>query len=427
MATAKESPSSTRSQADCLSRVPYRVFTDPEVYSMERQRVFAGPVWNYVALSAEVSEPGHYRRSYVGDVPVVVIRADDGTVRVLVNRCAHRGALVVREQSGSTRRLHCLYHDWTYDLSGNLRAVPFRRGVGGAGGGYGPDFDTAEHGMTPLRVEERNGLVFATMSASTPPLEDYLGAVAPFLWRVFDGRPIEVIGSLRQRIGANWKLYAENTKDAYHGGLLHPFHTTFGTYRSTMRGEVIEEASGAGVIVAYRGDPDETSKEMRAVAEEGLSAHKSGYELNAPDLVEIDWEYGDRISTLIITLFPSLVVHQIGNTLATRHTVPRGPGAFDLWWTFFGYRGEPAALRQRRLIQANLVGPSGYISLEDAEALEAVQQAVASAAQGECSLIEMGGCHAVLGAAVPDLVNENAIRGMWGTWRQMMGAEVVGD
>jgi len=217
------------------SRVPYLLYHDAEVYAREQERVFRGKAWNYLALEAEVPNPGDFRRSWVGDTPVVVNRDKDGGIMAFVNRCAHRGALVRREASGNASEHICIYHQWCYGLDGGLTAIPFRRGIRGQGG-MGPEFDMGQHGLRRLRVDTINGAIFGTLAEDAEPLEAYLGGpILTELRRVLD-RPVKVLGYTRQRIRGNWKIYAENTRDNYHASLLHEFLVTFGLDRSTQVG-----------------------------------------------------------------------------------------------------------------------------------------------------------------------------------------------
>jgi phenylpropionate dioxygenase-like ring-hydroxylating dioxygenase large terminal subunit len=75
-----------------FSRVPYRIYTDPAVYAREPDRIFTGPTWSHLALEAEIPASGDYVTSSLGEVPVIVTRNRNGTVRAFVDRCAHRGA-----------------------------------------------------------------------------------------------------------------------------------------------------------------------------------------------------------------------------------------------------------------------------------------------------------------------------------------------
>jgi salicylate 5-hydroxylase large subunit len=98
------------------------------------------------------------------------------------------------------------------------------------------DFKLSDHGLTKLKVAERGGAVFASFDAEVEPFEDFLGPeVLPWFDRVFNGRPLKLLGYNRQRIPANWKLMQENIKDPYHPGLLHTWFVTFGLWRADQR------------------------------------------------------------------------------------------------------------------------------------------------------------------------------------------------
>lgn len=219
------------------SRVPYRLYTDAQLHERELQRLFYGEHWNYVGLEAEVPQPGDYRLSWVGERQVILVRdrvapADRGRdpgLRVVENRCAHRGVRFCQQPHGRVRSFVCPYHQWTYKLNGDLVGLPFKDGVKDGDcvqGGMPEGFDLRQHGLTRLRVAVLHGLVFATFSDCVAPLEDYLGPqIMPWLDRLFL-RPegpakLILLGYSRQRIPGNWKLMMENIKDPYHPGLLH--------------------------------------------------------------------------------------------------------------------------------------------------------------------------------------------------------------
>jgi len=100
------------------TRIPYWAYQDPAIYEMEQERIFRGPTWNYVGLSAELPNPFDYKNTFVGDTPVVVTRAEDGSIHAWVNRCAHRGALVCRDLYGNTQTHTCVYHQWSFVYQG---------------------------------------------------------------------------------------------------------------------------------------------------------------------------------------------------------------------------------------------------------------------------------------------------------------------
>ena len=145
------------------SRIPYEVYSSPEIYDLEEERIFRGPTWSFVALEVELPNPGDFKNTFVGATPVVVTRNDESSLSAWVNRCAHRVAMVCRAARGHTRTHICAYHQWSYDTRGNLRGVPFRRGLKDSPG-MPADFDAKDHGLQQLRVESYRGLIFASFS-----------------------------------------------------------------------------------------------------------------------------------------------------------------------------------------------------------------------------------------------------------------------
>src|SRR5580658_2567900 len=177
---------------DDLSVIPDWVYTDQNVYEREVERIFHGRTWNYVALEAEIPNAGDFIRSHVGPTPIVVARAEDGSINAFENRCMHRAAEFCRVLSGTTKEFICPYHQWTYDLKGNLIGVPFRRGVAGKGG-MPADFKPQEHGLRRLNVTTHRGVVFASYAHDMEPFTDYLGPeVLREFEATFDGRKLTV-------------------------------------------------------------------------------------------------------------------------------------------------------------------------------------------------------------------------------------------
>ena len=226
--------------------MPFRAYTDTQVYARELERIFYGPHWCYVGLAAEVPNPGDFKRTLVGERQVVMARDADGAIHVVENRCAHRGMQFCQANFGNTPDFRCPYHQWNYDLKGNLIGVPYRRGVRKQGG-MPPDFKLEEHGLLKLQVALHNGVVFASFDPAVPAFADYLGPdVLKYFERVFPdpaaGRELTLLGYSRQRIPGNWKLMQENIKDPYHAGLLHVFFVTFGLWRPDQQSRMVTDA-----------------------------------------------------------------------------------------------------------------------------------------------------------------------------------------
>jgi phenylpropionate dioxygenase-like ring-hydroxylating dioxygenase large terminal subunit len=382
-----------------VSGAPYWAYQDEATYKLEQKRIFEGAVWNYVCLEADVAKPGDYRTTFVGEMPVIVVRGEDGEIYAFENRCAHRGALIVLDDGGSNARdFQCVYHAWTYDLKGNLKGIAFEEGSNGQGG-MPKDFRKEQHGPRKLYTATLCGLVFASLSDEVPPIEEYLGeAILGRIERVLS-KPIRVIGRFTQALPNNWKLYAENVKDTYHASLLHLF---FGTFRITRL------TQGGGVLLSDDG------------------GHHASYTIDAPgdaksdeyaSLLDSVDEFGDRIQLQILTVFPGFVLQQINNALAVRQILPKGTGRMELNWTYFGFEDDSPEMRKRRLKQANLVGPAGFVSMEDGCVGGFVQRGVA-AASDEFSVMQMGG-----DATQTDTTRatEASVRGFWKAYRLHMG------
>jgi salicylate 5-hydroxylase large subunit len=394
-------------------RVPYWVYTDPEVYAQELRSVFGGRSWNYVGLEAEIPEPGNFKRTKVGETSVIVVRGKDGEINVLKNQCAHRGLEICRQDYGSTRAFQCPYHQWTYRLDGALSGVPFIRGVNGHGG-MPDDFVREDHNLQRLKVATRHGAIFATEASDMEPLEDYLGPKMLALFdRVFDGRPLRIVGVSRQRIPGNWKLMFENIKDPYHASLLHVFLVTFGLFRADNPSRTEMDATGRHSALISRRGGDRAA----TAATQEMASFREKLELRDPRLLDIVKEFPDSATVVMQTIWPNLIVQQQANTLATRQIVPVGPEAFDLVWTFFGYEDDDEAMRARRLRHANLMGPAGLVSLDDSEVMDLAQRGIHCDESGQ-ALVEMGG----RGTEDHDhIVTETAIRAFYGYYRSAMG------
>ena len=191
---------------DGVSRIPYQIYTDPDNYADEQQRIFRGPIWSFVCTEQEIEKPGDYQTTYIGDTPVIVLRDLEGEIQVIVNRCAHRGNLVCINREGNAEELTCVYHNWRYDLQGNLKSVAFGKGVGKTGG-MPDDFDRADHGLQRLKCEVYQGLIFATFSDEVAPLTDWLGEeMVENIDRIL-GRGMVLLGTYSQYMPNNWKLY----------------------------------------------------------------------------------------------------------------------------------------------------------------------------------------------------------------------------
>ncbi len=404
-----------------FSRVPYRTYTDQSLYETELERFFYSAHWCYVGLACEVPDKGSFKTTYVGERAVIMVRDLKGEIRVVENHCAHRGVRFCQQSTGKVRGFVCPYHQWTYNLQGDLVGLPFKQGVKSSdgddatvNGGMPEHFDLKEHGLNKLRVAEHHGLVFATFDDHAPSFEDYIGPdVLPWVDRVVKGRELTLLGYSRQRIPGNWKLMQENIKDPYHPGLLHTWFVTFGLWRADQQSRMVTDARGRhAVMISQRNDGG------KGEVTRGVSSFKENMTLRDDrvlDVVPEPWWDGPTVT--MMTLFPSLIIQQQVNSLSTRHIVPRGVGEFDFIWTHFGFTDDSPEMTQRRLRQANLFGPAGFVSADDGEVIELSQRGFEQDPDNQ-TLCELDGDQA--SQHTDHMVTETLIRSMYRYWREVM-------
>jgi anthranilate 1,2-dioxygenase large subunit len=398
------------------SRIPLKVYSSPEIYQLEQERIFRGPTWSFVALEAEIPKAGDFKSTFVGDTPIVVTRNADGSLSAWVNRCAHRGAMVCRAPRGNTRNHICAYHQWSYDTRGNLRGVPFRNGVKGLSG-MPADFDLKEHGLEKLRIESYRGLIFATFSDRAPSLHDYLGLeMRSGLDRIFH-KPVVYLGCTRQYSKSNWKLYSENTRDPYHASLLHPFFSTFNLLRATTRTEVTSDERGLHTCGMFFQTGDASAGS--AYKDTKIASFKEGLRLEDVSILANYNEFEKEAAFQIQSIFPQLVVQQIQNSLVARQLLPKGPDNFELIFHFFGYADDTPEMRVQRIKQANLVGPAGLVSMEDTLATELVRFG-ATGSSDALSVADMGREAPAREHAI-SAISENWVRRFWCGYQELMG------
>jgi choline monooxygenase len=211
MRPSSESLTAVRAQIAEGRSLPASWYTDPSITALERERIFHR-AWQYVGRGAQVAAVGDYFTAMLGDVPIVVVRGDDGA-RAFVNVCRHRRHAVVAG-AGNRKSLQCPYHAWTYGLDGCLRAAPRSDGE--------PGFDRDALPLLPVALDAWGPFLFASLEPAMPlarVLGDLPGVVAE------SGLPLdelELAGRDDWTASANWKVMIENFLECYHCPVQHP-------------------------------------------------------------------------------------------------------------------------------------------------------------------------------------------------------------
>jgi phenylpropionate dioxygenase-like ring-hydroxylating dioxygenase large terminal subunit len=251
--------------------VKMRTLIDPEVFRLELERIFARS-WVFLAHDSELPQPGDFVMRYIGIDPVLVTRAEDGSVHVLLNVCAHRGMQVCMADKGSSPTFKCPYHGWVFDSRGDLLGAPFEREM------YG-DWDKTRYGLARARLTVRHGLIFGCFDGAAPSFEDYMGDLLEYFDPIWADAPEWETWFVRERllVHGNWKAASDQVAgDGYHGWTLHSGMREImqldqtGTI-SPMSGEDVRRTmalNGAKVSVRPQGHAVQLREAGRAVANE---------------------------------------------------------------------------------------------------------------------------------------------------------------
>jgi phenylpropionate dioxygenase-like ring-hydroxylating dioxygenase large terminal subunit len=200
-------------------RVHGRVYTDPAIFEDEMDKIFSQG-WVYVGHASEIPRPGDFRVTDIGRQSVIMVRADDGEVRLLMNRCVHRANAVCQVERGNAKMFRCAYHGWTYRNNGDLASITYQDRYDGL-------FREEDHGLRKApRMGMYRGFVFGSLSPVGPTLDEHLGPRVKEQIDLFvdlspAGELDVTAGVHKYGYRANWKFQVENSMDGYHANFVH--------------------------------------------------------------------------------------------------------------------------------------------------------------------------------------------------------------
>jgi choline monooxygenase len=192
--------------------IPASWYTDARVAELEKQNVFAR-TWQAIARTDQLSVNGQYVTANLAGEPIVVVRGSDAKLRAFFNVCRHHAMIVMNEPCGHAQHMRCPYHGWTYSLEGELRGMTEFEGV--------RDFERAQNGLVPVRVETWENFVFVNLDPQAAPLQDFLGALVG-LARPLGFAKLKFVERRSYTLDCNWKVYVDNFLDGgYHVPHMH--------------------------------------------------------------------------------------------------------------------------------------------------------------------------------------------------------------
>ncbi len=399
-------------------RVHRSVMTSDEVLADERAKIFDRS-WLYVGHESEIVKPNDYvRRSIVGR-PVIFLRDAKGEVRVHFNTCTHRGATLCREDKGNTRVFQCFYHAWSFDTSGKLVITP-------GADGYSEGFDKSDYNLRgPARVEGYRGLYFMNLDPDAVDLQTYLGNAREYLDLVLDQgvQGMRVVdGTHQYSVGSNWKLMVENSIDGYHAPTVHATYIDFvkdsgggQNPAALVSGGGLDLGNGHSVIESQAAWARPIAYWEPFFGEEA----KPEIEAKRAEMIELyGAERGARICDTFrnLFIFPNLVINDVA-AITLRRIEPTAPDrqTLEAWALAPVEEADGSPALQRRLDSfLTFLGPGGFASPDDVEALESCQQGFQAQVGVEWSDISRG----MARAPKPD--DEIQIRTFWRTWASML-------
>lgn len=359
---------------------------DPAILELERRRIF-DVCWIYVGHESEVRAPGDFTTRVVCDRPVIFCRDSGNRIRVFLNTCLHRGAIVCRERSGNARNYTCFYHGWSYNRDGELDGVPGQDA-------FPPGFRRSDFGLKePPRVDAYRGFVFLSFNPDVMPLADYLAGAKEYIDLVLDQSPsgrMEVIRGVQDyEIRANWKLLAENSFDDYHllsvhGSWLNYLKNSGVEMKRPERGHLLP-AHGVGKAlgnghactdnVNFRGRPV-----ARWIPIYGEAAKPEIERIRAELVARLGEERAARVADTNrnLLVFPNLFIND-GSSVTIRTFHPLAPDRMRvLAWALGPVEESPAARAIRLDSFLTFYGPGGFATPDDIEVLESVQAGLAT-------------------------------------------------
>lgn len=413
------------------------VYIDPELFDIEMQRLWR-PAWTYLGHESQVPDAGDFYTANIAGLPLFMIRGSDGTLRVLINRCAHKGAKVVGAGSGNCGKLlRCAYHGWTYTLEGALRTVPLK----GAYADTRFSESEAARGLTPVaHVAVYRGFVFVRLSREGLGFEEYFGDSLSSIDNLADRSPVgrlEVWGApLRYMHNSNWKMFIENLNDTMHPMVAH--ESSAGTARGLWQDQP-QDAPKPMVIeqfLPFVSNYEFFDKMGVRIYDNGhsytgvnFSIH-SGYS-EIPEYAEqMQAAYGLERARAILgesrhntVYYPSLTVKGAIQTIRVVRPIAVDRTLIES----FTLRlvGAPAALLARSATYNRLINsPTSVVGHDDLYCYRAIQEGLASDGnewvnmQRNYSDSERG----VASAAVHNGTSEISMRGQFRAWLKSMTA-----
>ncbi len=295
-------------------------YTDPDFFKLDMELIWYRD-WLFVGHDCEVAKPGSFFTVQVGTYPVVVVRDREGRIRAFHNSCRHRGSRVCTASKGTSARLVCPYHQWTYDLDGKLL---FARQMA-------EDFDPSAHSLKPVACESVAGYIFICLADEPADFQPFRTLMEPyFAPHKLSEAKVAYESTIIEK--GNWKLVWENNRECYHCAGNHPeLCKTFpeapsvtGVNGAESDPEMVEhweKCEAAGLPARFRIDEAGQFRATRApLLRDAVSYTMTGKPSVSRNLS--DRVHADRIGTLMLYHYPATWNHVLIDHAVTFRVIP---------------------------------------------------------------------------------------------------------
>ena len=367
-------------------RVHRDLYISEEIFALEQEHFFVN-TWNYAGHESQLPKPGDYITNEIAGRPLIVVRHADGSVRVLMNRCTHKGSRLVSAPCGNTGKFfRCPYHAWTFKTDGSLLSIPLKNGY------EGTQLQACEaaRGLVPVAgVRSHRGFIFVKINDAGPSFEDYFGDSLSSIDNMADRSPegeLEIAGGcLRFMHQCNWKMFVENLNDTMHPMVAH--ESSAGTAKAMWAGKPADEPKPMAIeqFVPFMSDYKffedmgvRTYDNGHSFTGVNFSIHSKYKAIPAYDDA-MKARYGEERTAQILGMarhntvyYPNLTIKGAIQAIRVVKPISAGMSLVESWT--FRLKGAPPELLQRTTMYSRLINsPFSVVGHDDLQAYRGIQ------------------------------------------------------
>ena len=414
-------------------RVHRDVYTDPEVFALEMERLWSRS-WVYLGHASQLPQAGDFITLDVAGKPLLVVRQAEGGIRVFMNRCAHKGTKVVSAPAGNAgRTLRCPYHSWTYRLDGSLAMIPLKEGYAGT--------RMNEKGLYEIKnTEIYRGFIFARLSESGMGFKEFFGDSLSSIDLLADRSPegeLEITGGcLRYLHNCNWKMFVENLNDTMHPMIVHA--SSAGTAKRLWEGQPADKPKPMAVeqfvpFVSGYQFFDEMGVKVYPHGHGFSGVHFSIHSAYSPikDYEEaMRRAYGEERAQHILgtvrhntVYYPSLTIKGAIQSIRVARPLAADRTLIESWT--FRLKGAPESLLARTVMYNRLINsPMSVVGHDDLHAYRSIQEGLAAQGNEWVNLQRnYDSSEKEKSEIVANGTSDLSMRNQFRAWRELMTAE----